>query len=118
MKHKIINLTWHDIIIYKWAEKIVIPEEQWTRLELEQTSELVWEIYWLPLYEYKSTINEYLLKSLAPKKKWVIYIVSIVVAQYILRDDFYIIANPIKTKDWKIIWCRWIAKNPYLYLNK
>lgn len=110
----VVNLTGHDVIIIDWAKKIIIPWAQWVRAEMEQSSEFIWEKNWLPLYEYKSTINEYFINSIAPKKKGVIYIVSIVLAQFIKRDDFYIIANPIKTKEWKTIGCKWIAKNPYL----
>jgi hypothetical protein len=110
----VVNLTWHDIIIIDGANKTTIPASQWLRLELEQSSELIWTQNGIPLYEYSSKVNEYLLSCVAPTKKWVIYIVSIVVAQFIKRDDFFIIANPIKTKEWKTIWCKWIAKNPYL----
>jgi len=114
-KKKIINLTGHQIVIFNWANKIVIPADQWTRLELEQVSERIWEINWdIPLYKYSNTINKYLLKWLAPKRKNTIYVVSIVLAQFFRRNDFYIVANPIKTKEWKVIWCRWLALSPNL----
>jgi len=110
------NLTWHPITVFlkDWEKKTIQPL-MWMRLQLVQQKESIWTIDWIPVTETKYKIDESVLDFFAPKKKWVIYIVSLVVAQTVRRDDFYIVSGKIKSQETnKIIGCSWISPNPYL----
>lgn len=108
------NLTWHTITVFldNWTKKEIFPSIEYGRLNITQTIRVVWDINWIPILEMDFTVLEH---QIPPVEKWVIYIVSGLVAQKIKRDDFYIVGDTVRWVDrGKILWCKWLCKNPYL----
>jgi hypothetical protein len=114
---KIENLTWHNIKIFLkgWWEINIAPVFG-KRLQLVQSVKTHWEINWVPVIEQCFGIDANVLEFFAPRKEGVIYIVSSLCAQYICRDDLYIVGQKVNWVDRKtVIGCSWICKNPFIY---
>lgn len=115
---RLVNLTWHDIVIITQEGNIKIPKIEWFKLQLpveviecgtvldDKSKKKV------PLLDYRYSIAQETLDIFAPVKPGTIYISSRVVAATTNRPDFYITWAHIKI-DGMVIGTKWIQKNPY-----
>lgn len=116
---KIINLTWHDVVIISEMGNITIPKIVWFKLQLPMVYKPVEAIMdsktkkLIPIYLYDYTAPDEIIDLFAPKKEGTIYVCSRVVAETTMRDDFYITGQHIKIQ-WKVIGTKGLQKNPYL----
>jgi len=132
---KIINLTPHPVRILgagENGEDLVIPSDGILRVaestkkisELRaikefgppdyddgprELSEIEHKEFRIPIYKI-----EYSGLKEPPREPGTIYIVSSVAAMAAPhRDDFYIVAKPVRDNEGRIIGCKGLAKNPY-----
>lgn len=116
---KIVNLTGHDITIVKQEWNLLLPRIEGVKIHLQVVVEQVGKVLHteskqnIPLFTYKYHLSDAIINSIAPKKWWVIYVVSRIVAEYTKREDFYVTGQHYKA-DGKVIWTKGLQKNPFI----
>ena len=116
---KIINLTWHDVNVVKQNTTILLPKLDGVKIHLQIMVEQTGNVLDsntkenIPVFNYKYTLSDHIINSVAPKKRGTIYLVSRVVAEYTKREDFYVTGQHYKM-DGRVIWTKGIQKNPYI----
>ena len=102
----IINLTGHPVNIFEWSALVKSIKSDWI-IRLPFNSTITKRIAGIPIFCVSYG------KAELPKESDTIIIVSKLVCEaHKTRKDLYIIVNARKDK-WNIVWCDWLARNPF-----
>jgi len=102
---KIINATPHDITFILNGKEEIIKSTLIIRCESEKTQ--IDSVNWIPVNKMRIWNPIWLPKE----KKWVVYIVSRIVAESSpKRSDLYMVDETVRNSSGAIIWCKALSK--------
>ena len=96
-RQEIINYTPHPATLLDEENNVLMELESQGSIRLESHTEKVWDINWIPV-----TKQVFGQTQLPEKVDWVVYLVSLPVAQYAKqqgRDDFVIPWEIVRSED-------------------